>query len=329
MNPNEAENPLSFGSDYDVCLEIKVAQVESTTPAGLEMQAISEATESKMIGSTPGGFEVPAISKAAESNIIGTTPAGLVAISEEAAESIIIGETRVPDFDDLNSLPATCIPVEDDLGPPPPPLPLVKSSSTSGSGSISRLPMLLRHASKGHLLEQFYCQICLCNEPRDAGYALTPCGHVFCRECLSTYLTIKVTDAQVAGFLCPFVDDAAPHAHAPEEEAGCRSTVKADDLEALLDRATLDKLARFRDIVQNKNFRECPKCSFPNTSGPTLFSNRLRCGDAPKLNHATDGQGAVKAPQHLVSKMSMGCSGLLTPEHNAIRLWAHLLLCTR
>ena len=47
----------------------------------------------------------------------------------------------------------------------------------------------------------------MCNESlEECGHTLE-CGHTFCKPCISQYLTIKVTEAQVDSFVCPFVPD--------------------------------------------------------------------------------------------------------------------------
>eukprot|EP00903_Cladosiphon_okamuranus_P015207 g14055.t1 len=43
----------------------------------------------------------------------------------------------------------------------------------------------------------YHCQICLDDQPAEAGFTLSACGHTFCRACLKAYVTSKVTDAQV------------------------------------------------------------------------------------------------------------------------------------
>ncbi|CAM9247300.1 unnamed protein product [Ectocarpus sp. 13 AM-2016] len=43
----------------------------------------------------------------------------------------------------------------------------------------------------------YHCQICLDDRPVEAGFVLSACGHVFCRECLKAYVTSKINDAEV------------------------------------------------------------------------------------------------------------------------------------
>ena len=70
----------------------------------------------------------------------------------------------------------------DDAAPPHPSLMRSLSEGRSQLGLFpSLLPGLLRAMSSER--EQFYCQICLCNEDRDeVGFEVTRCGHVFCKD---------------------------------------------------------------------------------------------------------------------------------------------------
>ena len=175
------------------------------------------------------------------------------------------------------------------------------------------VPALLRSSSQ---VTQFYCQICLCNEATSTAFALEPCSHQFCRECISQYLMVKINEAQISNFLCPFIDDSLANAlpngwtcnactlfniPAPPlgvltvqcslcetsqdvspspVEPGCRALISQNDLSNLLDDASKAKLARFKVMRENTNYRECPRCQFPNTVGPQAYSNRLVCGES-------------------------------------------------
>ncbi|CAB1120690.1 unnamed protein product [Ectocarpus sp. CCAP 1310/34] len=52
----------------------------------------------------------------------------------------------------------------------------------------------------------YHCQICLDDRPAEAGFVLSACGHLFCRECLKAYVTSKINDAEVHP-ACFNVDD--------------------------------------------------------------------------------------------------------------------------
>lgn len=51
------------------------------------------------------------------------------------------------------------------------------------------------------------------NESVDAGVKLDGCGHVFCKECIAQYITVKVKEAQVLDIKCPFIDDNQMQVH--------------------------------------------------------------------------------------------------------------------
>lgn len=44
-------------------------------------------------------------------------------------------------------------------------------------------------------------QICLDDHPAEAGFLLSGCGHTYCRACLKAFVTSKVNDAEVGGYL--------------------------------------------------------------------------------------------------------------------------------
>jgi hypothetical protein len=210
------------------------------------------------------------------------------------------------------------------------------------------LPALLRSSSQ---VAQFYCQICLCNEKLTAAYSLEPCGHRFCRECISQYLKIKIDEAQINNFLCPYIDDSLiggspdgwtcaacsffntpapspgtsfvtcsicdgsqPAPPAPEEP-GCRTLILDSDLSAVLDDAPKAKLARFTEMRRNANFRECPRCQFPNTVGPSSFSNRLTCGECIRTE-AVEAATADAVDEEKGEGSSSGCAHVYCFVHS-------------
>ena len=161
--------------------------------------------------------------------------------------------------------------------------------------------------------EEFYCEICLSNNPKGADSYELPCSHIYCRDCLAGYLSVKIKDAQVSVFKCPHIDasqmgnaegwacavctffNSGPVPNGadarvtcsicdtdqdapPRADPGCPYTLEESDLKALLDEETLQRLTRFREMKENKHYRECPKCGESNTDGPTFFSNTLTCG---------------------------------------------------
>ena len=64
-----------------------------------------------------------------------------------------------------------------------------------------------------NLTHTYYCQICLFNYDTREGCAMA-CGHFFCVDCLSAYVTVKIQEGQVLGLRCPYVDDDVRGVHA-------------------------------------------------------------------------------------------------------------------
>ena len=136
--------------------------------------------------------------------------------------------------------------------------------------------------------ETYRCQICLMNQEFEEGVTL-PCGHTFCADCLLMFATSKINEA-IVDFTCPHVDDREEGAAAaagdaeprPQGSESCQQPIDEACLRDLLDAPPelLAKAARFR-AMQDKHFRECPRCAHPNTDGPSSFfsgGNRLTCG---------------------------------------------------
>jgi hypothetical protein len=69
----------------------------------------------------------------------------------------------------------------------------------------------LRRLHSAVVEAEFYCQICLCNEKMAECWTL-PCGHQFCKDCIAQYLTVKIQDANIINFKCPFIDDSLMNA---------------------------------------------------------------------------------------------------------------------
>lgn len=203
---------------------------------------------------------------------------------------------------------------EQQLRPPRTMARRVLQTLTSISEAPAAIPQLAVE-SASLLTATFYCQICMYNEPLSNGFTL-PCKHTFCKECITQYVQIKVREAQVERFVCPFIDDhqveSAPTGWAcqtctfvnerpanyhdgmqspcavcgtrqavppPEEERepGCHQELDENVLGDLLDDEYMAKYKRFKDMKENRHYRECPKCQTANVQGPTLFSNQLTC----------------------------------------------------
>jgi hypothetical protein len=77
--------------------------------------------------------------------------------------------------------------------------------------SLRTMKSSLRRLHSAVVEAEFYCQICLCNEKMTECWTL-PCGHQFCKDCIAQYLTVKIKDANIINFKCPFIDDSLMNA---------------------------------------------------------------------------------------------------------------------
>lgn len=115
----------------------------------------------------------------------------------------------------------------------------------------------------------YHCQICLGRCLAADAILLAACGHAFCRECLSSYLELRVREASVTILPCPWMG---------EGTEGCGAEIAEADVEDLLEPELLRKLELFRQKQADPRSRECPRCSVL-VRGGSAWRPRLRCGE--------------------------------------------------
>jgi hypothetical protein len=73
-------------------------------------------------------------------------------------------------------------------------------------------------------LETFYCKVCLenCQVELATSFSNGACTHVFCRECLHSYVRVRVVEGQVA-HPCPLLG-----------HDGCTATASREDIHRLV-----------------------------------------------------------------------------------------------
>lgn len=108
-------------------------------------------------------------------------------------------------------------------------------------------------------VDTYYCQICLENCPDSDGFSLSECGHRFCRDCLSSYLEVKIREAAVSELLCPFLPDSDVPVAGGDD--GCQAQIGDADVRSIVTQELQDRLDRFREIKADPAARECPQCS--------------------------------------------------------------------
>ena len=111
------------------------------------------------------------------------------------------------------------------------------------------------------------CQICLECVPVDQ-IVSSPCAHIFCRDCMSGYLTSKVNDGHVLNVFCPYPN--------------CSRMLSSSDFIALLPSELHGKYERFRqnaEVALDPNARWCPTagCDTVLKRGKGKGADKLKC----------------------------------------------------
>ena len=93
----------------------------------------------------------------------------------------------------------------------------------------------------------FNCFICLENHLLSDSCSYTGCqeNHKFCKECLSSFLTLQIRDGVVM-HKCPF--------------ESCHQVAQDQDIASLVDSASFEKYVRFREMKADPTYRECSVC---------------------------------------------------------------------
>lgn len=92
--------------------------------------------------------------------------------------------------------------------------------------------------------DTIYCSICLNNCKISESVSTQSCGeHKFCRPCIESYLSSHIIDGEVS-FKCP----------------ECSKVFLYEEVKALVPQEIFKRFVRFKQIKENPNYRECPKC---------------------------------------------------------------------
>jgi len=128
------------------------------------------------------------------------------------------------------------------------------------------------------LAGEFCCNVCMENCPSSEQVAFQSCPakdkHAMCKGCASTYLRLRIDERRVEDIRCPLYGS-----------DGCLSTVKDDQLEALVSPEVFQKYQRFIRMQEDPTLRECPVCgemvaqpSRPTPSTP--LQSAMTCSSA-------------------------------------------------
>jgi hypothetical protein len=183
--------------------------------------------------------------------------------------------------------------------------------------------------------QTYYCQICLERQPMERGYRLSACGDIFCRECLSAWVSSRVAERGVHLRCISDQPPAAPAdggsssgggtatprpprpAPAPARAASADGTAAAaaasasaraarlvcnvplaeSDIKELLgDAAAIARYERFLAESHDPNLRECPSCGNGQSGAAAAPAMTCdRCGAEFCFLHASAHRGSTCA----------------------------------
>ena len=137
-------------------------------------------------------------------------------------------------------------------------------------------------STSGKYLPTFRCGICLANAAETDRFFIEGCNeanHMFCSECMHGYIKSQV-EAAITIVACPGTSP------------GCGGVIGIDRVRNVVastgDEHLIDQVERFHAMNSNENFRECPKCNEPNTTGspedPDIVCGK--CGEKYCFIHA-------------------------------------------
>lgn len=115
----------------------------------------------------------------------------------------------------------------------------------------------------------YTCQICRDTDPSCGKYTL-PCSHGFCVDCLTGYLTSKISDGCVVPKCC-YVEEVEVDTGEPLDKIKiCNADIPPPIIDQILEKheVHLEKYRRFKYIKDNKTARQCPYCGVFNIGKP-------------------------------------------------------------
>ena len=143
------------------------------------------------------------------------------------------------------------------------------SAAAAASSSSSSAPSSSDWARP---LESITCPVCFCEEPPDKSCVLASCGHSFCVECLTTFVTGKIAQGEVLSnqLACPCVEPkrcAVPLV--PQDVRRCLATKEEADR---YERLTLQRCVEAEDDMGT-----CPSAGCPFMFAWEADNRKLDC----------------------------------------------------
>jgi hypothetical protein len=130
-------------------------------------------------------------------------------------------------------------------------------SGTLAASSLTKSFMYrLSFVLQANVEETFFCFICFENAPITQAFALSLCGHQFCRDCLQLYLEIKIRDGHVYPSCFHDVND-----DVTGKRVACAAPIIPPDIEAVVSASAWTKYERFKFHKEFEHARQCPYCA--------------------------------------------------------------------
>jgi len=96
--------------------------------------------------------------------------------------------------------------------------------------------------------ESHFCRICFEEKRGSNCVRVQLCGHIFCRDCISQYLSVNIKDGNLRALLCPHV--------------GCGTSFTVVQIRQSVDEATYKKFEEFKrkiTVEDDPNLLYCPR----------------------------------------------------------------------
>lgn len=110
----------------------------------------------------------------------------------------------------------------------------------------------MKEAQYQFSINYFDCNVCFCEKVGSQCVQFPKCEHVYCKQCMSEYFRIQITDGSVRALTCP--------------EEKCETQADPNLVKSLVEGEVYEKYERF--LLQSTlecmgDISYCPRCQFP------------------------------------------------------------------
>ena len=142
--------------------------------------------------------------------------------------------------------------------------------------SIPNLIKMMKMYNEDENLKNFHnslydCNVCFSEKLGKQSMKFTPCGHIFCQDCMKSYFEVQISEGQMSNLICPM--DKCTCQALPTQVQALVSSKSFQLYEQVLLSTTLESMA---DVVlcprrhcqcptiidREANMGQCPNCTF-------------------------------------------------------------------